>query len=325
MEAQAADNILVSVIIPCYNTAAYLDDCLESVCSQNHGNLEIILIDDGSTDGSGEMCDAWALRDSRIRVLHRDHEGPSSRNVGIEAFQGQYCVFVDSDDVVAPGYVGDMLQVALRDEVDVVVCGYDRVSDTGEYLSTRALGLSGRRDMQAFCELVLVDVLYPSVWGKLYARDFLKAVRLGNEPVGEDVSLWTRVVELGIMQSCSVVDAPLYGYRSRTGSLMRSFNVERELSGVAAWDGLCAAIANRFEACSSAASFRMVKSRVEAIDRAIEAGADLEVFSAYFATMRGNAKGYLAHKGASPKRRFMTATLMASPALYRWALKRVRG
>lgn len=316
--------VLVSVVIPCYNTKSYLDNCLESVCRQTYENLDIVLIDDGSTDGTGGKCDDWARADPRIRVLHREHEGPSSRNAGIESFRGQYCVFVDSDDMVAPGYIDEMLQKALESNADVVVCGYDRISDTGSYLSTRSLGVEGGVDLKRLSELILLDILYPSVWGKLYARDVLKTVRLGSEPVGEDVSFWTSIVNLGVVGKCEVVDSPLYLYRQREGSLMRSFDIEREHCGVAAWDKFCVAVSNRFEACRKPMAFRMVKSRIEAIDRAIEADADLAMFSEFFDFVRAGAKDYLQFDSVSFKRKIMLAVLAVSPAVYCWVLGRLR-
>ena len=94
---------LISVIIPVYNTEKYLDACVESVAGQTYDNLEIILVDDGSADNCPAMCDEWARRDSRIRVIHKKNGGQGeARNFGIEAARGEYIGFVDSDDIVSP-------------------------------------------------------------------------------------------------------------------------------------------------------------------------------------------------------------------------------
>lgn len=93
------NNPLVSVVVPVYNVASYLEQCLDSVVNQTYKNLEIILVDDGSTDGSGAICDRYAEKDSRIQVIHKENGGLSSaRNVGLERITGEWALFVDSDD-----------------------------------------------------------------------------------------------------------------------------------------------------------------------------------------------------------------------------------
>lgn len=118
-------NMLVSVIIPVYNVAEYLDDCLHSVVAQTYPILETILIDDGSTDASGAMCDRWAKRDKRITVLHQENLGLSAaRNAGLDHATGEYILFVDPDDTVAPTYAESLLAAAIAMEVPCVMCGH---------------------------------------------------------------------------------------------------------------------------------------------------------------------------------------------------------
>lgn len=116
------DNSKVSVIIPIYNVGTYLRDCLESVINQTYNNMEIICIDDGSTDDSGKICDEYAKKDSRIRVIHKENGGVSSaRNTGLKASTGDYVTFIDSDDYVEPDYIQMLYQG--MDNVDAVTCG----------------------------------------------------------------------------------------------------------------------------------------------------------------------------------------------------------
>ena len=107
------DNRKVSVVIPVYRVEEYLPVCLESVCAQTHRNLQIILVDDGSPDGCGEICDRYAGQDSRIQVIHKENGGLSdARNAGIREACGDYLLFVDSDDRIAPDYVERLLALA---------------------------------------------------------------------------------------------------------------------------------------------------------------------------------------------------------------------
>ena len=99
-------NELISVVIPVYNVETYLDACVRSVMKQTYSNIEIILVDDGATDNSGEMCDFYAKEDSRVKVIHKDNGGLSdARNCGIEVTKGEFITFVDSDDIVSCKYI----------------------------------------------------------------------------------------------------------------------------------------------------------------------------------------------------------------------------
>ena len=114
---------LISVIIPIYNVEAYLDECVQSILSQTHKQLEIILVDDGSPDGCPAMCDAWAEKDSRIRVIHKENGGLSdARNVGIDAATGDYIAFVDSDDWIVPEMYEKMLAALKKENADICAC-----------------------------------------------------------------------------------------------------------------------------------------------------------------------------------------------------------
>ncbi|ASW11170.1 glycosyltransferase family 2 protein [Lactobacillus delbrueckii subsp. lactis DSM 20072] len=121
---------LVSVIIPVYNVEEYLDKCLNTVIHQNYKNLEIILVDDGSTDNSGDKVDEWAKRDNRIVPLHQNNQGLSAaRNMGLDNSHGSWIVFIDSDDYVSENYISTMLQTAQKDNTDLVICQYNKVSN----------------------------------------------------------------------------------------------------------------------------------------------------------------------------------------------------
>lgn len=116
-------NKLVSVIIPVYNVEKYLDKCIKSLICQTYKKIEILLINDGSTDNSGSICDSWSKRDERIKVIHKKNEGVSSaRNIGLDRANGEYLIFVDSDDYVEKDYIEKMIEYIYK--YDMVSCGY---------------------------------------------------------------------------------------------------------------------------------------------------------------------------------------------------------
>lgn len=126
------DALLVTVVVPVYNVEKYLDRCVESVTEQTYKNLEIILVDDGSTDSCPKMCDEWAGCDSRIKVIHKENQGLGlARNSGLDAARGKYVCFIDSDDFVDSDTIECAVSVAVRDESDVVVFGMRSVSNDG--------------------------------------------------------------------------------------------------------------------------------------------------------------------------------------------------
>ena len=124
----------ISVIVPVYNTAAYLSRCIESLINQTYSDLQIILIDDGSTDNSGAIADEWQSKDSRIEVYHQPNQGQSAaRNAGLQHAKGEYIAFVDSDDYIDSNYFSTMLQAADA-TTDCVQTGYRRVQQNGEII-----------------------------------------------------------------------------------------------------------------------------------------------------------------------------------------------
>lgn len=125
-------NILISIIIPVYNTEKYLPACLESVLSQSFSDFEILLVDDGSTDESGRICEVYAQKDDRIRVFHKENGGVSSaRNLGLDNASGEWIYFVDSDDQILPGGLQTMID-CISDDVDIILGGYKRFNESGD-------------------------------------------------------------------------------------------------------------------------------------------------------------------------------------------------
>ena len=115
---------MISIIIPVYNVKLYLDNCIQSVIQQSYTDFECILVDDGSTDGSSEICDQWAEKDNRIIIVHQPNGGVSSaRNKGLEQAKGEYICFIDSDDWVDVDYLSAMINNLKEKETDLIICG----------------------------------------------------------------------------------------------------------------------------------------------------------------------------------------------------------
>ena len=126
----------MSIIIPVYNVREYLDDCLKSILNQTYKNYEVILVDDGSTDGSAEICDKYALAQKNIRVIHENNAGVScARNTGLIRSSGKYISFVDPDDVIEMHFLEKLICTLLENSVDVVCCSYYRFNDVADVIN----------------------------------------------------------------------------------------------------------------------------------------------------------------------------------------------
>ena len=165
---------LISIIIPVYNAEKYLYKCLESVCGQTYQQLEIILVDDGSTDSSGHICDEWAEKDERIRVIHKQNGGVSAaRNDGLKASTGAYIGFVDSDDWIDPRMYEKLITAIAN--TDMACCGYvDYPLGTLETPALKGIKHGGIcNPLEAALHIYERDGYFTSIWNKLYRREVL--------------------------------------------------------------------------------------------------------------------------------------------------------
>ena len=163
--------MLISVIVPVYKVEKYLPACVESILAQTHKDLEIILVDDGSPDGCGAMCDSYAEQDSRIRVIHKENGGLSdARNAGLAVCRGDYIGFVDSDDYIAPDMYETLAAFAEKENLDVAMCGVNRVwsdhvEESGDFLT---MVLTEPDDMIYQLFVNPNNFSTPAVWCRIY-------------------------------------------------------------------------------------------------------------------------------------------------------------
>lgn len=235
---------MVTIVVPVYNVEKYLERCVASLRSQTLRDLEIILVDDGSPDRSGAMCDALALEDSRIRVVHKKNGGLSSaRNAGLRVAGGTYVGFVDSDDTVSPEMFGKMLEVIERERVDFVMSDYLRIpADGTPYLKTLDIR-PGRYDKAAlrseiFPRLIMGEnVDYGpllSVWHCLYRTEFLRTndFYFDEEVRWSEDNIFSATVGYHADSFFYMKGEGLYHYHQNPGTITTSYRP-------GAWDVYC--------------------------------------------------------------------------------------
>lgn len=211
----------ISIVIPVYNVENYLDECIESIVRQTYQNLEIIIVDDGSTDESGRKCDSWAVRDARIRVIHQKNGGLSeARNTGISVAAGAYIGFVDGDDVVFPDMYDILYRTMKKEDAQISCCKPERdVSfDLEKKSNTEELPVQLFDADEAMHSLVLEEDILVTVWNKLYSRAVIEGLPFEKGRYHED-EFWSYQVIARADRIVSV-DGELYGYRQRPNSLM---------------------------------------------------------------------------------------------------------
>lgn len=223
---------LISVIVPIYRVEEYLDECVASVVNQTYRNLEIILVDDGSPDHCPQMCDEWAVRDSRIKVIHKVNGGLSdARNAGIEIATGEYIAFVDSDDFITPDMLEKLHAALVKADADIAACGI--LTCEGEKQTAWGCRDTVGTPKQIYA-LLYNDTAYPvAAWNKLYRRSCWETLRF---PVGKTCEdAFTTYQLIHNARRIVMIPEALYCYRIRPGSIMTSAFSLKKMDEEAAW------------------------------------------------------------------------------------------
>lgn len=228
------DAPLISVIVPIYKVERYLDRCVQSIVDQSYKHLEIILVDDGSPDHCPSMCDAWAARDSRIKVIHKENGGLSdARNAGMAIAGGEYIGFIDSDDYIAPAMYQLLLERLQVDGSDISACGVDMVYEDGSAHQMLTPEDSCVLSAEAAVEAVVRESwLKQPVWYKLYKAELVRDIGFPVGKYHEDI-FWTWQA-VARAQKVSIFDTPCYYYVQRSGSIMAEKYTPRRLDAIEA-------------------------------------------------------------------------------------------
>lgn len=230
---------LVSVIVPVYNAEKYLQFCMDSIIRQTYHHLEIILIDDGSTDQSGKICDQYSKNDERVTVYHKKNEGLGlSRNFGIRHCHGSYLMFVDADDFIAPHMIENLLRACIRQQADLCITGYYQTSANGRIISCERYRneiFEGARIKNELLPRMIGglpgqwDGIYSMVWGKLYSADSLKknGVFFQSERKVQAEDLAFHLEYLPYVRRAAVIEKCDYYYRKNASSLTMKYKKTR--------------------------------------------------------------------------------------------------
>lgn len=222
---------LVTIIVPVYNVEKYLVRCLDSIVNQTYRNLEIIIVNDGSTDGSGEICRQYAEHDMRIRLFAQENQGLSAaRNVGLDHMTGEYIVFVDSDDYISLSFVEVLLAQLMKYHVQMAICGRSAVHEEED---RRGQVYNGRK---IECRLLSRDEIYAimdkpkgwpfvAVWGRIYTRQLFETLRFDFGKINEDEFIYHRIYDQ--IEMLCYTETPLYYHVHTSNSITRKAGIRR--------------------------------------------------------------------------------------------------
>lgn len=238
-ETENMEKGLVSIVVPVYNTEKYLNRCISSLVNQSYQNIEILLIDDGSTDKSGEICDAWSVKDSRVYVIHKENEGAGiTRNLGIEKAKGEYICFFDSDDYISKRAIEKAYECAYKNRAEIIILEHYLVKKGKRPIPVAIHTNKNTYSGKEVCQTFLPDLIGPDIekgiftglaiesW-IIYSTELL--VRAGwryeseRRVLSEDT--YSQVMLYQEVQTVSIVRTPVYYYCSRPESL--SWSVDR--------------------------------------------------------------------------------------------------
>lgn len=232
----------VSIVLPVYNVADYLKECIQSILNQTFKEYELILVDDGSTDGSEIMCDQYKKKDERIVVVHQKNGGLSAaRNTGMNYAKAEYITFIDSDDFVGPQYIELLYESVIKNDADISICDYKEVSqnatigsiDYCEKDNIKELSLDKEETIKQVYKTDYHGIEFVS-WAKIYKLDLFKSndIYFPEGRLHEDA--FTTYKLFYISKKITYIDIPLYFYRIRSGSIMTSEFSEKRLDMICA-------------------------------------------------------------------------------------------
>lgn len=201
---------LVSIIVPVYNAEKYISDTIISAQEQTYLNIEILIIDDGSTDKTKSIVNVLAKSDSRIKYIYQSNKGPAeTKNLGIEQFNGEYAIFLDSDDLLEKNAVETLLLIAETQFADLIIFSFDKFNDLYENMESR--NSSSKK----------INKMFTAVWNKMYHKSILKQLKFPEKTIFEDVAFSAMAALLSKKMATVHSEHHLYHYRQREQSLTK--------------------------------------------------------------------------------------------------------
>ncbi len=263
---------LISVILPIYNVERQLERCLDSLLSQTYGNLDIVAVDDGSPDRCGKICDKYAKKDSRVRVIHRENGGVSAaRNSGVAAALGEYIAFVDPDDYVERDFIEFLYNLLTQNDADISACGAVEVYFSGKTApQTQDTALHVMDAHEALERMCYNDGFYVTLWDKLYKRELFSGIYFTEGKLFEDTGTTYKLVDRA--NRIAVKCEPKYNYVLYDQSITNSRFNEKKLDYVEMADEMADFITEKYPDLRPAAERKRMHACFSTLTQLVNSG-----------------------------------------------------
>lgn len=249
-------NPLISVVIPVYNVEEYIERCVDSVISQTYKNIEIILVDDGSPDNCPKICDDYAKKDKRVKVIHKKNGGLSdARNAGINIAKGKYISFIDSDDYVEKEYIKVLYETLIKYNADMSISSHEAIYDNGTIID------NSTNEEEVFTpEIIFKRILYSdgidlSAWAKLYKIELFSDIKYPVGRIFEDAATTYKLIDKS--QIIAVKSVPTYKYMIRSNSISNCSFSPKKMDLIISTKEMCDYIKKNYPALSPACDRRL--------------------------------------------------------------------
>ncbi len=313
---------LISVIVPVYNVERYLAKCIDSILAQTYPSLEIILVDDGSKDSSGAICDSYAKKDSRIRVIHKENGGLSdARNRGIEEARGEYLGFIDSDDYIDPDMYEVLYETLERHGADMSMCGVYELYDGQAAEQVPEISDFGCTSEEAMKIVIDGQINYAYAVNKLYKRELFDGIRYPVGKIIEDAFVILFLLEK--TKKVALTNAKKYYYFHRENSITSRTFSKKHYDCIEAHENNYKFICEHHPALEKTARMRLYWSRFFVLDKMLCAdNVEKSEYMPLVKYIRRGAKYIICESILSRSRKIATFVLLFSVSAYKALLVR---
>ena len=264
------NNDLISIIVPVYNVEKYIVRCLESILSQTYKNIEVIIVNDGSVDKSGEICERYAKKDNRIKLINKSNGGLSdARNKGIDQANGIYITFVDSDDYISQNYVEILYKLIKENNADISICDkYEIYKDNMNVRSETKIIENVYNSKEVITKLLYGYSYYVSAWAKMYKKELFNNIRFPYGKLYEDIG--TTYLTYLNSTKIAVTNQKLYYYIIRTNSITSGSFTKKQNDMIVLTDSMCDNILKHYPDLKRETKRRRVQARFSTLGRMID-------------------------------------------------------
>ena len=318
MNENESKNPLISVIIPVYKVEQYLHKCIDSVINQTYSNLEIILVDDGSPDNCGMICDEYSQKDSRIRVIHKENGGLSdARNAGLDIATGDYIGFVDSDDYISIDMYSVLIQVLLQTNTDISMCGMYDIFEGKTTISCNGDKIEILSPSDGLRTCIYEQKIRMCACNKLYKKNIFDTLRYPKGKTYEDAYIISDIFL--IVSKASVIYKPLYYYYHRPMSITTSSFSASDLDKIEAYEHVCENVKKYFPNLRRESMARLLWVYLSILDKSCLKSEQKELNKRLQRYIRNNIK-YIIDSFFTKKRKLMAIIACISVEIYRWCI-----